>query len=156
LINRSYPSDPSLDQTRHATQWQKFEHYINDLNNNSGHTVQYKVLLMGRHGEGHHNVAEAFYGTPAWDCHWSKLDGNRTMTWADAQITDKGTSQALLANAFWKKELVEAKIPAPQSYYTSPLDRCLATANLTFSGLALPSEEPFRPIVKEVCDQYSA
>jgi hypothetical protein len=22
---------------------------------------------MGRHGEGYHNVAEAFYGTPAWD-----------------------------------------------------------------------------------------
>jgi hypothetical protein len=29
--------------------------------------VQYKVLYMGRHGEGYHNVAEAFYGTPAWD-----------------------------------------------------------------------------------------
>jgi hypothetical protein len=22
---------------------------------------------MGRHGEGYHNVAESFYGTPAWD-----------------------------------------------------------------------------------------
>lgn len=22
---------------------------------------------MGRHGEGHHNVAEGFYGTDAWD-----------------------------------------------------------------------------------------
>jgi broad specificity phosphatase PhoE len=108
---------------------------------------------MGRHGEGYHNVAEAFYGTTAWDCHWSKLDGNGTITWADARITDKGTSQALVANAFWKKELVEAKIPAPQSYYTSPLDRCLATANLTFSNLGLPAERPFRPVVKEVCGQ---
>ena len=29
--------------------------------------MQYKLLYMGRHGEGYHNVAEAFYGTPAWD-----------------------------------------------------------------------------------------
>jgi broad specificity phosphatase PhoE len=108
---------------------------------------------MGRHGEGFHNVAEAFYGTEAWDCYWSKLDGNGTISWADARITEKGASQALLANAFWKKGLADSKIPAPQSYYTSPMDRCLATANLTFSGLELPSERQFKPMVKEVCGQ---
>jgi hypothetical protein len=29
--------------------------------------IQYKVLFMGRHGEGWHNAAESFYGTPAWN-----------------------------------------------------------------------------------------
>jgi broad specificity phosphatase PhoE len=105
---------------------------------------------LGRHGEGYHNVAEAFYGTSAWDCYWSKLDGNGTITWSDARVTDLGASQALAANAFWKRELVEAKIPAPESYYTSPMDRCLATANLTFTGLELPAARPFEPVVKEV------
>lgn len=73
------------------------------------------------------------------------------MTWADARLTSKGAAQALAAHAFWKKELTEAKIPAPQSYYVSPLDRCIATANLTFTGLDLPDESPFKPVIKEVC-----
>ena len=35
-------------------------------------------------------------------------------------------------------------------YYTSPLHRCAATANLTFSGLELPENQPFVPVVKEL------
>ena len=38
----------------------------------------------------------------------------------------------------------------PQKYYTSPLHRCLATANVTFSGLELPDAQPFIPEVKEL------
>jgi broad specificity phosphatase PhoE len=41
-------------------------------------------------------------------------------------------------------------VPYPQSYYTSPLTRCLKTANLTFSDLALPEEYPFVPTIKEL------
>ena len=41
-------------------------------------------------------------------------------------------------------------IPYPQSYYTSPLTRCLRTANTTFSGLELPVYDPFVPTVKEL------
>jgi broad specificity phosphatase PhoE len=40
-------------------------------------------------------------------------------------------------------------MPAPQSYYTSPLSRCLTTANITFAGLSLPASRPFVPTVKE-------
>ena len=42
------------------------------------------------------------------------------------------------------------KIQVPQSYYTSPLSRCLQTANITFSGLNLPVYYPFIPTVKEL------
>jgi hypothetical protein len=31
------------------------------------------VLFLGRHGEGYHNVAEAKYGTAAWDVRISSL-----------------------------------------------------------------------------------
>lgn len=41
-------------------------------------------------------------------------------------------------------------MPAPQSYYASPLYRTLDTCRLTFSGLSLPSDRPFRPLVKEM------
>lgn len=44
----------------------------------------------------------------------------------------------------------EDKIPAPQSYYASPLDRCCHTAKLTFDGLDLPKDRPFKPVIKEM------
>lgn len=43
----------------------------------------------------------------------------------------------------------EQKIPTPEAYYASPLLRCLATANLTFSSLDLPKDRPFIPLIKE-------
>ena len=103
---------------------------------------------MGRHGEGYHNAAESFYGTAAWNCYWSLLDGNDTVIWSDAHLTEGGIEQALVANDFWHTLIIEQKITTPQSYYTSPLSRCLATANLTFSGLPLPPKHPFIPTVK--------
>jgi broad specificity phosphatase PhoE len=72
------------------------------------------------------------------------------MHWADARLTDTGIAQALVANAFWKTALKESAIPAPESYYASPLDRCLATATLTFGDLSLPEDRPFKPLIKEV------
>jgi len=65
LINRTYETDNEVPAD--WTQWQKFEHYVWRLNRGSGRFVQYKVLYMGRHGEGYHNVAETYYGTPAWN-----------------------------------------------------------------------------------------
>ncbi|KKY20430.1 putative phosphoglycerate mutase family protein [Diplodia seriata] len=157
LINRTYPSDAAFDPTGQKTQWQRFAHHVSELNRNAsanGTGVQYKVLIMGRHGEGDHNVAESYYGTPAWDCYWSLLDGNGTSTWADARLTRAGVDQALVAHAFWSAALGDAAvaIPAPESYYVSPLARCLATANYTFGGLdaKLPADRPFRPVVKEL------
>jgi hypothetical protein len=57
--------------------------------------------------------------------------------------------QALIANAFWASEIKTQKIPIPETYYTSPLSRCLGTANLTFTGLDLPRDRPFVPTIKE-------
>lgn len=49
------------------TQWERFANKVQSLNRHSpGHT-RYKSLFMGRHGEGFHNRAQAFYGTRAWD-----------------------------------------------------------------------------------------
>lgn len=48
------------------SQWERFKHKIQELNNLGGSSVQYKVLFLGRHGQGVHNVAEQKYGK-AWD-----------------------------------------------------------------------------------------
>lgn len=149
LINRTYPTDASYDPRGKKTQWQRFANQVFRLNRDAPRGTQYKLLYMGRHGEGYHNAAESYYGTPAWNCYYSLLDGNDTVTWADARITPKGVAQALTVHAFWASEIKNQKIPTPQSYYTSPLTRCLETANLTFGGLKLPARHPFVPTVKE-------
>ncbi|KAF4636322.1 hypothetical protein G7Y89_g1753 [Cudoniella acicularis] len=150
LLDITYETDAEFDPERKKTQWQRFENKVERLNQESNSKTQYKVLYMGRHGEGYHNVAEAFYGTHDWDCYWSLQDGNGTATWADALLTTEGIAQAKKANAFWHLEISTQKIPTPESYYTSPLMRCLATADITFSGLKLPEDRPFTPTIKEL------
>ncbi|ERT01384.1 hypothetical protein HMPREF1624_02630 [Sporothrix schenckii ATCC 58251] len=165
LISRSYPTDVDADgedggsaaQTRPL--WLRFARYVDDLNAAAAEThsgAQYKVLFMGRHGEGDHNVAEAYYGTPAWNCYWAQQDDNSKdttattpITWSDAHLTPVGAAQATRAHDVWAEQLAVQKQPAPQRYYVSPLTRCLQTAQLTFGGLALPAHSPFRPTIKE-------
>ncbi|KAI1192881.1 phosphoglycerate mutase-like protein [Nemania serpens] len=149
LINRAYPTDKEFDRHGKKTQWQRFEHYVNTLNVHADKDTQYKVLFMARHGEGYHNAAETYYGTPAWNCYWGPLDGNGTVVWRDARLTEPGLAQCTKAKAFWAHALAAEKIPAPQSYYTSPLLRSAATANLTFGDLELPRARPFKPTIKE-------
>ena len=146
LINQTYPTDPS--NAASLSQWQKFALVVANLTKTAPSNIQYKLIWMGRHGEGFHNAAETFYGTPAWNCYWSLLDGNGTAVWRDARLTSKGIAQALKANQFWLSRIQLQNITTPQSYYTSPLSRSLATANLTFSGLPLPASSPFIPTVK--------
>ena len=150
LINRSYPLDDSLQHPDKLTQWQRFAKYVHSLNKGAPKGTDYKLLFLGRHGDGFHNDAQAFYGTPAWNCYYSILDGNATVTWSDAHLSPLGVSQALGVHAFWANQFATQKQPAPQSYYVSPLTRCLQTANYTFNGLDLPAQKPFIPLVKEL------
>ncbi|KAL1892986.1 putative phosphoglycerate mutase pmu1 [Sporothrix stenoceras] len=157
LIDRAYPTDG--DAQVGETHWQRFARYVDYLNAaavETGSGATYKVLFMGRHGEGDHNVAEAYYGTPAWNCYWAQQDGNANDTaattpiiWNDAHLTPIGASQATRAHDVWASQLSSQKQPAPQRYYVSPLTRCMQTAQLTFKGLVLPAESPYRPTVKE-------
>ncbi|KAI9789131.1 MAG: hypothetical protein M1816_006381 [Peltula sp. TS41687] len=150
LLKRDYETDTEDDPGRHKTQWQRFQHHLSGLNTQSGPGVQFRVLYLARHGEGYHNVAEAFYGTEEWDRYWSRQTGDATFTWIDAHLTARGVMQAQDAHEFWRNELNEHKIPPPQSYYVSPLYRCLDTAKITFSELELPQAYPFVPEIKEV------
>ncbi|KAI9885962.1 MAG: Translation factor guf1 mitochondrial [Watsoniomyces obsoletus] len=165
LINRPYDSDDKYDPDHKKTQWERFDDEVRRLNKESSKDVQYRLLYLGRHGEGWHNVAEAYYGSKAWDEKWSLLPGNGTVNWTDAQLTPLGNEQAKVAHEFWKAGISEQHIPAPESYYVSPLYRCLATADITFSNLELPADRPFQPIIKELlrekigehtCDERSS
>ncbi|OJJ33802.1 hypothetical protein ASPWEDRAFT_173235 [Aspergillus wentii DTO 134E9] len=149
LISRSYGSDSESDPTGQKTQWERFADQINALNRDSPPGTSYRVLYLGRHGEGFHNVAEQRYGTDLWDCYWSLQDGDENGTWVDSRLTAVGISQAETAHKAWEKQ-IEQNIPPPQSYYVSPMNRCLATATVTFKGLKMPLTEPFQPTIKEL------
>ncbi|XHF97315.1 hypothetical protein AWENTII_000910 [Aspergillus wentii] len=151
LINRTYDTDKESRRYSKLTQWERFYDQVVQLNRRSPENVEYKVLFLGRHGQGWHNAAQDYYGTPAWNCYWSLLDGNGTSTWSDAELTANGIAQAQTAHDFWQKEIDEQRIHAPDSYFVSPLTRTLQTANVTFSGLQLPAgSTPFKPLIKEL------
>ena len=95
-----------------------------------------------------HNVWERNYGTEAWNATFAREEGNVSATWADAKLTPFGITQAQVVSRTWKI-LIEEGIPLPQSYYVSPLERCLETARSTFGDLELPSSRRFCPMVKE-------
>lgn len=57
--------------------------------------------------------------------------------------------QVAIAKNFWSEALRDG-IPSPDSFYTSPLRRCLETTYRTFAGLPLPQDKPLKPIVKEM------
>ncbi|KAK2747961.1 hypothetical protein FQN57_001552 [Myotisia sp. PD_48] len=149
LINREYDTDQAFDPEHEKSQWQRLERKIQSLNEKAAPNTQFKLLFLGRHGQGYHNVAESIYGTPAWDTYWSKLDGDGTLYWVDAQLTEEGKNQARLARDTWAAQMKDS-IPLPETYYTSPLDRCLSTATITFGDLDLPPSQPFIPTVKEL------
>jgi hypothetical protein len=67
LINRTYDVDLLDPFSSGLTQWQRFHRQVVYLNALSPENIEYKVLFMGRHGEGWHNAAESYYGTPAWN-----------------------------------------------------------------------------------------
>ena len=88
-----------------------------------------------------------------WNCYWAEQYGNGTITWVvlkftvfllqgpDALLTLKGINQALLANAAWKVQL-NASIPLPQKFLSSPLSRAASTLNLTWSDITFPFTKP--------------
>lgn len=67
LLNRPYETDDAYDPERKRTQWERFQHHVSQLKSQCEPGIQYKVLYLARHGQGHHNVAEGFYGTPEWN-----------------------------------------------------------------------------------------
>ncbi|KAJ4267164.1 putative phosphoglycerate mutase pmu1 [Fusarium torreyae] len=151
LLNRTYPTDPKNPRKGYKTQWERFEQYVKHLNRNASRDkTRYKVLVLGRHGEGWHNAAESFYGTPAWNCYWGEQSGNGTAVWEDPLLTPAGLNEAYKANAYFKTRFENEGMPFFDSYYTSPLARCVITARETFKGLKLPKGKPFEPVVKEL------
>ncbi|KAI1500784.1 histidine phosphatase superfamily [Biscogniauxia marginata] len=149
LINQAYDTDTKFDPTLKKTQWDRFNHYLEQLNAKGQGKILYKLIFVIRHGQGFHNVKEAEVGRHEWDTHWSHLDGDGKMSWCDSFLTDRGREQAKALKRFWEESIRDFNMPPPQAYYTSPLARCLETTKLAYSGLNVPGGGVFKPVVKE-------
>ncbi|KAF2036643.1 phosphoglycerate mutase-like protein [Setomelanomma holmii] len=174
LYDLTLPSDdntPSEDNQSTISptnaKWARFLHHVEHLNNEDPKNKMYKMFYLIRHGQGVHNVKEAEVGRLEWNRHWSKLPGDSTKIWLDAELTILGEQQAKDIARFCQHE----KLPAPQSIYSSPLRRALRTTQLAFapflstnSTTSTPSTPCTVPIIKEklretngvhTCDQRS-
>ncbi|OLN86611.1 putative phosphoglycerate mutase-like protein 1 [Colletotrichum chlorophyti] len=147
LLDKPYSADVADDKG--ALPWERFTAQVNRLNAQSPEGVEYKVLYLTRHGLGFHNVQAAKVGTAEWDRYWSHLEGDGVVTWLDAELVDTGIRQAEDLNAFWSEATAVQKVPFPESFYTSPLRRCLKTCKLAFGDLVEKRGQKFRPVIKE-------
>lgn len=125
--------------------WDDVLDKLKDLNDNDDGEV-YKLFFLARHGEGYHNIAGDGYPEKNWTCYWSIQDGNSTMEWYDALLTDNGHDQINTLSDSWKSQLYTNNAPLPQSYYVSPMRRCLQTYNYTWSSILNDTKVP---LIKE-------
>ena len=134
------------------TDWQRFVYYIHKLNRDSNQRKSYHILFLGRHGQGFHNLAESWWGTSAWECKWSTLDGDlkSNIKWADADLTKIGIYQAGRMSQDWAQVTREEKMPFPTAFYASPLHRACRTSQLVFQPLVDSGEMlEYKPEIKE-------
>ncbi|KAL1706571.1 histidine phosphatase superfamily [Schizophyllum commune] len=132
--------------------WRKLLSHIHHLNATAEDGALYKLFILGRHGQGYHNLAESKYGTNAWDDYWAKLNGDDEITWGpDPELTSLGKDQARDVNAMWTQE-IQAGMPLPDFLYSSPFTRALDTLRITFGDFL--GQTP-RPLVLENCREVS-
>lgn len=111
--------------------------------NSKGDDV-YKLFLLGRHGQGYHNLANSKYGEKAWNEYWLKLNGDGEIVWGpDPELTELGLAQAADNNYQIKVELKDGLI-VPHRFYLSPFRRSVDTLIGTWHGIAdLQAKKPF-------------
>ncbi|WVN90699.1 uncharacterized protein L203_105941 [Cryptococcus depauperatus CBS 7841] len=129
--------------------WHNLKAAIKKLQDEAPKGVYYKVLFLGRHGEGYHNFAKAKYGGKAWGKHWASLYGDGELTWGpDPELTPLGISQAQSVYRCW---LQEAKFGAPikkgeMKWYVSPMARAGHTLQVSWGELLAG--------VPEICEDW--
>ncbi|KAI0357434.1 phosphoglycerate mutase-like protein [Trametes cingulata] len=135
--------------------WTNLQKRIEELNGAAPEGTRYKLFFFIRHGQGHHNVAEAKYGTKTWDEYWSKLETDGEILWGpDPELTALGVTQAQEARKLWEVER-EYGVPLPEKQYASPMRRALQTWQEIFvnSG-SLSQGSPRVTILENLREEY--
>jgi broad specificity phosphatase PhoE len=78
------------------------------------------------------------------------LDSDDKGVLKDASLVEEGIKQVRDLGEFWMKSIRDDGVPFPETFYTSPLARCLQTTEIAFSRLGGDLNKPFHPTVKEL------
>ncbi|KAJ3012675.1 hypothetical protein HKX48_006163 [Thoreauomyces humboldtii] len=156
--DESYPLAPPRlgliddSEDRWATTFQRIAVLQSEVRSDGGVV---RLLFLQRHGQGEHNVAEAKYGSIAWNEYWSKQE-----QYFDPALTALGLDQLATVRDNLHRELKEGGLPVPSLVVSSPLSRCLNTTSVVWGGGALPAtqlvfvREPFRETYGDhTCDR---
>ncbi|CAK9781552.1 phosphoglycerate mutase-like protein [Cutaneotrichosporon oleaginosum] len=139
--------------------WANFRTRIAELQRNAAPGEAYKVLFLGRHGQGWHNFAAAKYGYEAWETHYTYQTTDGELTWGpDPELTNLGHEQARAVRRTWGRE-VEAGAPVDEmTWFVSPLTRTCQTFLNSWEGLYRSPQiwEDWREIYgSHTCDKRS-
>lgn len=139
--------DNAYDEKKHdfgliKDSWETLMKDFEQLRKEADTNTRYKLLFLGRHGQGYHNLAILKYGQEAWDEKWSKLNGDGETVWGpDPELTGLGVQQAKDNNTAWKEQLPKG-IPKPEIFYVSPFIRAIDTMQYTFDDIFLNVGNP--------------
>lgn len=127
--------------------WDEILADLQHLNDSSDDNTVYKIFLLGRHGQGYHNLANLKYGEKAWNEHWLHLTGDGEIVWApDPELTELGQAQAKDNNHQLKIELSRG-LKVPSKWYSSPFRRSVDT--LIGSWKDIVDLKEVQPLIKE-------
>lgn len=118
--------------------WHNLKRSVAQLQRDAPSGVHYKVLFLGRHGQGWHNLGASKHGTEPWEAHWTFLTGDEELTWGpDPELTPLGIAQAQAVHRCWQ---LQAPLGAPISaaemrWYVSPLTRTAQTLLYSWGDL---------------------
>ncbi|GEQ68359.1 hypothetical protein JCM33374_g2027 [Metschnikowia sp. JCM 33374] len=114
--------------------WPQIASEISHLNKSSPSNVVYKLLFLGRHGQGYHNLVNSKYGDEAWNKKWSHLNTDGEYVWGpDPELTDLGLSQAKDNHHQIDIELSQG-LHLPTRWFSSPFRRSIDTLIGTWDG----------------------
>ncbi|OBA20966.1 phosphoglycerate mutase-like protein [Metschnikowia bicuspidata var. bicuspidata NRRL YB-4993] len=124
--------------------WPQLASELRELNQNSPQHVAYKLLLLGRHGQGFHNLANLIYGDEQWNAKWLHLTTDGKIVWGpDPELTDLGHSQAKDNHKQLQAEIQQG-LHLPTRWFSSPFRRSLDTLIGTWEGhVDLQKAQPF-------------
>ncbi|OCF75050.1 phosphoglycerate mutase [Kwoniella mangroviensis CBS 8886] len=106
--------------------WDNLRKDVKKLQDDAPEGVLYKVMFLGRHGQGWHNFGASKYGVDPWEDYWTFLNGDGEITWGpDPELTPLGVSQAQAIQKCWKEQIPHKPPISSQEmrWYVSPLTR---------------------------------
>ncbi|CAI5756880.1 unnamed protein product [Candida verbasci] len=152
----------ALDHMGRLKSWKEIVSDLEKLNSEAPDNVEYKLLILARHGEGWHNRVVNKHGLEAWDNKYHALTTDGEITYApDPELTDIGIKQAQENRDLWKKE-IELGAPIPSKFFVSPLQRSSNTLVITWQDLKPKDKQPIvvekirETIGKNLCDKRSS